>query len=256
MQFEVASVKMADSTGRGSHAGCSGGPGTPSPGIWSCPRIPVAQLIFDAYDLRQYQLKPSESMVGTMVSVVAKVPAGTSLEQFREMQQYLLAERFKLAFHWQSTEMTVYDLVPGKSGLKMHESAPDAPSAEVEWTRVPGSFIGSDRYPVFPAGKQGLMGVNNRLRWRSSNVTMADIVKVLRRALGSDVVDRTGLKGKYDIDMYWQQHPIEVLPAAPPFEGPDIQKAIQDSLGLKLEAKKGSVPVCVVDHIQKAPVEN
>jgi len=39
------------------------------------------------------------------------------------------------------------------------------------------------------------MGVNGHVRWRSSNVTMADMVKVLRREMSSDVVDGTGLKG-------------------------------------------------------------
>jgi uncharacterized protein (TIGR03435 family) len=100
------------------------------------------------------------------------------------------------------------------------------------------------------------MGANNRHRWRSSNVTIADIVKVLRREVESDVVDATGLKGKYDIDMYWQKPSLEIFPATPPFEGPSIEKVLQDRLGLKLESKKGTVGVAVIDHIEKTPVEN
>jgi uncharacterized protein (TIGR03435 family) len=256
VQFEVASVKIAEAPAARAPVGCRGGPGTTGPGTWSCPQIPLSQLIFDAYDLESYRFKPADWMAATRLSVAAKVPAGTTREQFRKMQKNLLQERFKLAFHWQPTEMSVYDLVIGKSGLKMQESAADAPSPEVDWSRVPGSTRGSDGYPVFPAGAQGLMGTNNHLRWRSSNVTMADIVKVLRRTVGSDVVDRTGLKGKYDIDMNWQQRPAEIFEAAPPFEGPDIDKAIQDRLGLKLESKKGTVEVMVVDRIEKIPVEN
>ena len=75
--------------------------------------------------------------------------------------------------------MTVYELVVGRNGLKMRESAPDAPPAEVECGIVRPFPLGPDKYPVFPEGKSGLMGVNSRVRWRSVNVIMTDIVKVL-----------------------------------------------------------------------------
>jgi uncharacterized protein (TIGR03435 family) len=172
------------------------------------------------------------------------------------MQQNLLEERLKLSFHRQPKETTIYELVIGRNGLKLQESAPDAPPAVVEWSIVPQYTIGPDRYPVFRAGANGLMSVNNYARWRSSNVTMPDIAHVLRQQMGSDVVDRTGLKGKYDIDMYWQQLPPDSSPAARPFDGPVITKAIQERLGLRLESKKGTVGVVVIDHIEKIPVEN
>lgn len=256
VSFEVASVKSVERPGPRESRLCTGGPGTANPGTWSCRHVTLSYLIFNAYDLQLYQFQSPEWIQATWLSVVAKVPAGTTKTQLRQMQQNLLEERFKLAFHRQPKEMTVYELVVGKNGIKMRESAPDAPPAEVEWSIVPHFSLGQYRYPVFPDGARGLMGVNGRKLWRSSNVTMADIVRVLRQDMRTDVVDLTGLNGKFDIDMYWQEQPIESFPAAPPFQGPAIEKAIQDRLGLRLESKKGMVGVVVIDHIERTPVEN
>jgi uncharacterized protein (TIGR03435 family) len=250
MQFETVSLKHVEPPSRGDRIGCSGGPGTSTPGNWTCPHIPLTELIFSAYDLEVYEFRPPEWMQTTWVAITAKVPPGTTREQFRTMQQHLLEERFKLALHRRPKEAIVYELVVSESGPVMHESKPDAPAAAVDWGWVPGARIGPDLYPVLPDGVSGLVGVNGRMRWRSSNVTMANLVKVIRRVVGSDVADRTGLQGKYDVDLYWQQKP------APPYEGPAIQKVIQDRLGLQLEPKKGTVGIVVIDHIERVPVEN
>jgi uncharacterized protein (TIGR03435 family) len=138
----------------------------------------------------------------------------------------------------------------------MKESPPDAAEAEVHPGRVPGSKTGPDRFPVFPEGKNGLMGVGNHILWKSPNVTMADMANVLSFFAASEVRDRTGLKGKYEINMRWQQQPIEYFPNSPPFDGPTLEEALRDRLGLRLESKKGMGSVLVIDHVEKVPVEN
>ena len=60
---------------------------------------------------------------------------------------------------------------------------------------------GKDGFPVFPEGTYGLMGAANHMRWRSASVTIADLIKVLQFTVGSEVVDGTGLTGKYDVDI-------------------------------------------------------
>jgi uncharacterized protein (TIGR03435 family) len=256
MQFEVVSLKRAEPPGRGDRIGCSGGPGTLTPDTWTCPHIPLSELIFSAYDLEIYEFRPPEWMQTTWVAIAAKMPPGTTREQFRTMQRHLLEERFQLALHREPKEATVYELVVAKNGPKMHESKPDAAAPAVDWGWVPGTKLGPDRYPVLPEGVSALVGINGRRRWRSSNVTLADLARVIRRDTGSDVADRTGLKGKYDIDLYWQQRPIEYSPELPPYEGPELGRVIQDRLGLRLESKKGAVGIVVIDHIEKVPVEN
>jgi len=64
------------------------------------------------------------------------------------MQQNLLDERFELALHRQRKEMTVYELVVARNGLKMRESVPDAQPGEVEWGIVRPFTRGPDKYPA------------------------------------------------------------------------------------------------------------
>ena len=65
-------------------------------------------------------------------------------------------------------------------------------------------------------------------------------------------VDQTGLAGRYDFELnYTRQCAAEPAPDAPP----DIFTALQEQLGLKLESARGSVPVLVIDHIER-PSEN
>jgi uncharacterized protein (TIGR03435 family) len=107
------------------------------------------------------------------------------------------------------------------------------------------------------------------------NVTAAGLdifADVLSRSLGRVVLDKTGLKAKYDFTLQWtpddnQDQMIKAtgagpdgkppLDAAPPPDasGPTIFAAVQEQLGLKLEAQKSPLDVLVIDHIER-PSEN
>ena len=67
----------------------------------------------------------------------------------------------------------------------------------------------------------------------------------LQGYVGDPVVDETGLTGLYDLNLDFTLD--ENLAA----EGVRIFEAVQDQLGLKLEARKGPVEVIVVDHVEK-----
>jgi uncharacterized protein (TIGR03435 family) len=158
--------------------------------------------------------------------VVAKGPANATREQLLEMLQTLLDERFKLAMHREPRVVAHYELVVAKGGLKIHPSKPDAPD-ELKYSR--GHFS-SEWMPMF-------------------RFTM-----LLSRQLRQAVIDKTGLTGPYDIDFEWT--PDEADGAPPEAPGPSIFNAIQDQLGLRLEAHKSPIEVLVVDRAEKAPVAN
>ena len=80
---------------------------------------------------------------------------------------------------------------------------------------------------------------------------MDNLAFILSDALGRKVVDITGVTGKYDIDLKWTPDDQQGKPDA----GPTLFTAIEEQLGLKLEAAKGPVDTLVVDHIEK-PSEN
>jgi uncharacterized protein (TIGR03435 family) len=269
--FEVAAIKAAQPppSGMSVRFGCTGGPGTSNPGTWDCSFVSLADLIFRAYGLERYQFAPPDWMTAGRFNITAKVPAGTTKEQLQQMQQNLLAARFKLTLHHEQKEMGTYELTVGKSGLKMKESAADTAAPPEGPVSVPR--LGKDGYPVFPPGRGGMLGFNGRFRWTGSKITAGDIVKALAGQLGRPVADATGLKGKYDIDMYWSQESIGGRgpgmaagsdggipgPVASDIDaGPTIMRAIQEQLGLRLDSKKGLVDIVVVDHAEKLPVEN
>lgn len=82
-------------------------------------------------------------------------------------------------------------------------------------------------------------------------MTMDLLARTLSSQLNHPVVDLTGLKGSYEIRLHWVRDtaPLETT-------GPRMSQAVQEQLGLRLEAKKGPVEFLVVDHIEKLPTEN
>ena len=270
--FDVVSIKPAVSPTAGGtplrvRVGCTGGPGTTDPGLVNCSFVSLADMIVSAYGLERYQFTPADWMVTGRFDITAKIPAGTTREQFLLMQQRMLAERFKLVLHHEQKEMALYELTVGKSGVKLKESAPDAASQPEEPGVMPKFSMGKDGFPSFPPGRTGMIGLNGHFRWTAVNVFLPDIVKTISNQLGRPVVDATGLKGKYDVDLYWAQEsmgrgglataaPEGALPAAEIDSGPTILSAVQNQLGLKLESKKGPVDMVVVDHAEKVPSEN
>jgi uncharacterized protein (TIGR03435 family) len=95
-------------------------------------------------------------------------------------------------------------------------------------------------------------------------VPIANFIQALSQQLGRPVIDRTGLKGFYDIKLQWtpdlgeglaKPGVAEPVPPPPDTSGPSIFTAIQEQLGLRLESGKGPVEVLVIDSVQK-PAEN
>src|ERR1035441_2782695 len=111
--FEVASVKVAeqpkpDAQGRlFIFRGCSGGllPRSTDPGTRTCNNMPLRRLLVTAYGLKNYQVEGPSWLDTDGYDIVAKVPAGTSKEQFSLMLQSLLAERFKVSVHRETRNM-------------------------------------------------------------------------------------------------------------------------------------------------------
>lgn len=203
--FEVASIKPWQPA-RNVPFGCKGGPGTSTPNRFACTRITLSSLVLESgEDLWFYQLETLPHWMSEDYFVVnAIVPGGATPKDLRRMVRNLLGERFKLEMHFESREAKVYDLSVDRLGPKLHESAPGTPPSEARYSVVPGTKIGAEKFPEFPPGASGLMSMNNRNRWRSSNVTMQDIVWVCRFNMKTDVIDKTGLNGRYDVDVHWQ----------------------------------------------------
>ena len=287
--FEVASVKpvgpLAAALGKrqpgDARVGFSGGPGTNDQGRLSCHLCVMTLMLTEAYSLQPYQLSPSWKDSFETFELSAIVPLGATKEQVRLMLQNLLAERFKLATHFQKKEMQVYDLVVAKSGPKLKESVETAIAGDSSGNSRPPAPVGeaafdSDGFVVRPPGSPNPkgrleIGRGGKARIRAEGETMQDLAERLSSLIGKPVRDATGLKGKYDYSLTFEAAVITGGPgnAAPVPEantplsaaadndlGTPIESQIQSQLGLKLEHKKGLVDILVVDHAEKLPTEN
>jgi uncharacterized protein (TIGR03435 family) len=223
--FEVASIKPA-AGGRGNFM--HGGPGTNDPGLFRCERCELRVLIMQAYNVNTFQLVRPSWMENAIFDVVAKVPEGSTKEQYRLMLQNLLVERFKLSLHHEKKEVQMYDLVVAKGGPKLKESAEG---------QGQGDAAPSGR-PKIPDDWRFIRGTKQTTEFLAAR---------LAGALQVPVADATGSRGVYDYTLSWPDNADS---------GPSLFSAIQATLGLKLEPKKGLMDIIVVDHAEKVPAEN
>ncbi len=157
--------------------------------------------------------------------------------ELQRMMQALLAERFKLAIHRETREVTLYALVVAKGGPKIRPT--EAPAV-----------MGQN--PFSMSGRGRLIG---------TQVSAEMLAKALSDQLSRSVQDQTGLKGVFDFKLEWEPDaspggPDGAAAGADLRAGSSLFTAIQEQLGLKLETRKGPVEVLVIDHIERVPTEN
>jgi uncharacterized protein (TIGR03435 family) len=167
-----------------------------------------------------------------------------SRRQKREMDQAVLADRFKLQAHIVPKEFPVYELIVAKGGPRLHDSKPGDTYAD--GLKMP------DGTPI--GGSGAFVG---RGSYRGQQVAIGGILEALRGASGRRVVDKTGLTGKYDISLRWlpDNGPAPMLNGEPDTSLPNIFTAVEEQLGLKLQPAKGLEDTLVIDHIEP-PSEN
>jgi uncharacterized protein (TIGR03435 family) len=151
--------------------------------------------------------------------------------QKQQMLQALLADRFKLVTHTETRELPIYALVVGKGGPKLGP------------IQASGSSVSTS---------------NGRIEVQMSK-SVAVLAEELSKVVGRDVIDKTGVQGRYDLKLHWtpddRAGPPSDGSASAADSGPSIFTALQEQLGLKLESQKGQVPVLVVDSVAM-PSEN
>jgi uncharacterized protein (TIGR03435 family) len=144
-------------------------------------------------------------------------------DQIRLMLQTLLKDRFKLAVHRETQQGLVYKLVVGKNGSKLQD-AKSGLKNYINWTG-PGQVTFTE------------------------NTTLLGLINVLSSLLGAPVVDETGIRGTYNFSLQFTD-PRDLRPRQSD-SPPDLLDAVQEQLGLQLQATKGPVEVLVIDHMER-----
>jgi uncharacterized protein (TIGR03435 family) len=157
---------------------------------------------------------------------VPDVPGEPSWPQYREMVQKLLAERFGLKFHREKRELAIFAITVAKGGPKLTAS----------------------KWDMNGMRDQTANGNSVQVTYRLTNNSMADFADGMQGFLDRPVVDETGLKGKFDFTLEWTRDgAVNNDPKAPP----GLFTAVQEQLGLKIEATKGPAEVLVIDHVER-----
>lgn len=217
--FEVASIKPNTSgSGRSStHTNDS---------TVIMQNVSLKQIIETAFGVKDYSFTGPGWLDTAKFDISAKLPSGADPHEIREMTQALLAERFKLAVHRESKVLPAYGLVVAKGGPKLKE---------VE------------------AGKGSSMNTDNN-HLTASHTNMERLADFLARRMDRPVVDETGLKGAYDFELEWAAEEKEAK--SDEKSPPTLFTALQEQLGLRLQAKKMPLETLVVDHVERLPTEN
>jgi uncharacterized protein (TIGR03435 family) len=202
----------------------------------------MVALINQAYGIQTKQIVNAPPwMESDKFDITAQpdTPGVPSVEQIKIMIQKLLADRLQMKFHREQREMAAYILTVAKNGPKLKKNEDD-PSG------LPSLFF----------QQLGVLSVHN--------ATIAEFAGIMQSAvLDRPVVDQTGLQGKWDFILKWTPDESQFaglgIKVPPPSEAadapPPLFTAIQEQIGLKLNAEKAPVPVLVIDHIEK-PSEN
>jgi len=254
--FEVASVKPVAS--RAVRSSVRGGPGSDDPGQISFASVTLMNVLLRAYAVKIYQVSGPDWLTSERYDVAAKIPPGTTKEQFNLMLQSLMAERFHLVLHHATKEFQGYELVTGKNGSKLkasESSGPDAPEPTAPPKTDADGFPQLDRPGLVMMERLKGRAVVSFLTARSQPISA--LVEMLSREFRLPILDRTALAGRFDFKLeFAPQAPGAVESDATGESGPNLLTAVQEQLGLKLEPRKIPLDVLIVNRADRVPTEN
>ena len=265
-RFEVTSVKRSGPAPPQGSFRLGMQPG----GRFTVTMMPVGSLITMAYGVQRFQLVGGPSWINSdrfdINAIAEDVPQQpTSPGTPNRMQlllRSLLKERFALVVHNETRELPLSYLVmareDGKLGERLRPSAVDCRALLAARAKE-----GGPPRPVEPpkpgeVPQCGMMGGFGRIA--AGSVTMANLASMLAGMLNRPVYDRTNLTGNFELQVDYTPDQMPQLPPGatlppgftlPSSDGPSLNTALQEQLGLKLDATRGPVDVLVIDSVEQ-----
>lgn len=230
-QFEVASIKPS-----ASDSGPAGIKRTQEQ--FGASDLSLPFLIRWAYDVDEDRLVGlPKGLESARFDIAARIPRDEKLipgVTLQLMMQNLLANRFGLVVHRETRALSIYTLTTDKNGAKVHFVDPAKP-------------VGMNPFDMTDPGR--IVG---------TTVTAEMLAKVLAGQLGRPVEDATGITKPFDFVLEWRPDTVTSPdePAGAASSRASIFTALREQLGFGLNARKTSVEVIVVDHVERVPTEN
>ena len=255
--FEVASVKLDPGPFRPPSFPLDPGEAYRPVGDRFSADFPLLTYISFAYkltagsDQRQAMLASLPQWVANdRYAIEARAAGSVTKDQMRLMVQSLLAERFKLAVHF---EMRVFPALgmslvkPGQTGPKLRPHSEGIPCESTPTTNEPIRSTADGPFPpVCDVVMMTIQGGHNA-KGGSRNTTIPMMAAALpgMGRLDHAMVDQTGLTGRYDFTVEFIPERLDGAAPAPDIEGPTFIQALREQLGLKLESIKAPLPLLV-----------
>lgn len=266
-RFEVVSVKPASPDAQGGGVRISPGGRV----VWtntSLEGLVAAAYQRHAWDTRDiiggpaWFNKDRFDVIAQATGGLPPVDADGFPSQLLVMLRGLLEDRFALAAHWEKQERPIYNLVLARADRRL---GPQLVPVAIDCPAVAAAvFAGKTTSPRPGRGQECNLSLTSDPGSLQANaVGIGVLARVLGPSgLGREVMDRTELSGTYDVDLlHMPEQPVsglsvERMSRDPMFHGrPGLITALQEQLGLKLEAARGLVDVLVIDRAER-PTEN
>jgi uncharacterized protein (TIGR03435 family) len=223
--FDVASVKESKSLADGGSMRFF-----PDGGV-RADNMPARALVSIALELKPYQLENVPSWANAIrYDVEARPAAGAKPGDVGPMLHALLVERFAFKFHRETREVDGFALVRAQRDRL-------GPQLRVSQFDCQTAFLAT------PECRQGRVAAE---QFTMVGNPLSMLLQVVVNNVVAPVSDETGLTGRYDIDMQWSKD------VAPNDDRPSIYTALQDQLGLKLERRRVTTDVVIVDRLERA----
>jgi uncharacterized protein (TIGR03435 family) len=226
-RFDAASIKRNTSGSRESG-------GSTTPNQIRATNVTLSWLLRRAYGLQDYQVVGAPEWTTTERYDVLARAEQAERNQIDVMLRNLLADRFRLVSRIETRELPVYALVlarPGQLGPRLTKTA-------ITDCMKTGQFCGTN---------------SSNMVIRSVAETMTRLAEQVSPLAGRTVIDRTGLDGRYDFEVTWTSDALRS--PRPNDDGPSIFTALQEQLGLRLEAQRGPVEIMVIERVER-PTED
>lgn len=244
LTFDVAVIRLAPPPDANFHVSVSS---PPHSSRFEATNLPMKALLQIAYGFDAPVVGAPDWLANTFYDInarsdeaadarLAKLTDNEVRLEKRNAIRVLLADRLGLKTHLETRNSAIYDLVLAKGGLKI-QAVPRPPAGEAP--------------TVPPPANVQAHGSQHGLEFVGTNASMRAICGALSSQVEAPVVDKTGLLGTYNYTLQFGRE----WSANDPDSWPSIFTAVQEQMGLKLEAEHEPVPNLVVDHINK-PTEN
>ncbi len=245
LTFDIVSIRPAPPPDASFHVTVSS---PPHSSRFEATNLPIKALLQIAYGFNAPVVGAPDWVANTFYTIqarsdeaadarLAKLTDNEARLEKRNAIRVLLAERLGLKTHLETRNTSIYNLVVDKGGVKMQVVPPPPDNGEAP-------------PPLRPSDVQA-HGSQHGLEFVGSNASMRAIAGALSAMVEAPVVDKTGLTGIYNYTLQFGRDWSE----RDPDSWPSIFTAVEEQLGLKLEAVHESVPNLVIDHITK-PTEN